>query len=221
MASALPRAVLWDLDGTLIDSSEHHWNAWREVMAHEGHPVTPEVFTASFGHRNDTILRGLLGPDLSDAEVERIAGAKEALYRRFVRERGLEPLPGVRLWLERLRTAGWRQAVASSAPTANIASAMEAIGLAPFFEALVSADEVGVGKPDPAVFLAASDRIGVAPQRCVVVEDAPAGLEGARRAGMRCVGVISAHHAELAADVVVSSLELLPEAAFEELLAVR
>jgi HAD superfamily hydrolase (TIGR01509 family) len=221
MSSSLPRAVLWDLDGTLVDSSEHHWRAWREVMAHEGHPVTPEVFTSSFGHRNDTILRGLLGADLSDAEVERIANAKETLYRRFVAERGLRPLPGVGLWLERLRRAGWRQAVASSAPTANIASAMEAIGLAASFEALVSADEVGVGKPDPAIFLTAAGRVGVPPERCVVVEDAPAGLEGARRAGMRCVGVLSAHHAELVADVVVSSLELLPETTFEDLLAGR
>jgi beta-phosphoglucomutase len=219
MPPSLPRAVLWDLDGTLVDSAPHHWIAWQEVMAHEGHPVTPESFTSSFGHRNDTILRGLLGPGLSDAEVERIAGAKEALYRRFVKERGLEPLPGARLWLERLREAGWRQAVASSAPTANIAAAMAAVGLARLFEALVSADEVGVGKPDPAIFLAAADRLGVTPERCVVVEDAPAGLEGARRAGMRCVGVLSAHHPKLVADLVVSSLESLPEAAFDGLLA--
>jgi HAD superfamily hydrolase (TIGR01509 family) len=218
MLASPPRAVLWDLDGTLIDSAEHHWMAWREIMAHEGHPVTPADFTSSFGHRNDTILRGLLGADLSDGEVERIAGAKEALYRTLVRERGLAPLPGAVRWLEQLRGNGWRQAVASSAPAANIAAAMEAIGLAPLFEALVSADEVGVGKPDPAVFLAAADRVGVKRERCVVVEDAPAGLLGARRAGMRCVGVLSPHHPELTADLVVDSLESLPIAAFEDLL---
>jgi beta-phosphoglucomutase-like phosphatase (HAD superfamily) len=125
------------------------------------------------------------------------------------------------LWLERLKGGGWRQAVASSAPTANIEAAMDAIGMAQLFEALVSADEVGVGKPDPAVFLAAAGRLGVPPARCVVVEDAPAGLEGARRAGMRCVGVLSAHHPELVADVVVESLESLPTAAFEDLLDTR
>jgi beta-phosphoglucomutase len=221
MLDSRPRAVLWDLDGTLIDSAEHHWVAWREIMAHEGHPVTPADFTSSFGHRNDTILRGLLGPDLSDGEIERIAGAKEALYRRFVRERGLEPLPGAVHWLERLRRDGWRQAVASSAPFANIETAMEVVGLAPLFEALVSADEVGVGKPDPAVFLAAADRVGVKPERCVVVEDAPAGLLGARRAGMRSVGVLSPHHPELTADLVVDSLVSLPGAAFDELLGDR
>jgi beta-phosphoglucomutase len=216
-----PRAVLWDLDGTLVDSAEHHWAAWQEIMAREGHPVTAEAFTSSFGHRNDTILRGLLGPQLPDREVERIAGAKEALYRKLVRERGLVPLPGARLWLERLKSSGWRQAVASSAPTPNITSAMDAVGLGALFEALVSADEVGVGKPDPAVFLAAAQRVGVPPGRCVVVEDAPAGLEGARRAGMRCVGVLSTHHPELSADLVVPSLESLPADAFEDLLGDR
>jgi beta-phosphoglucomutase len=213
------RAVLWDLDGTLVDSSEHHWIAWRDVMAAEGHPVTPEHFAASFGHRNDTILRGLLGPELSDAEVERIASAKETLYRRLVGERGLLPLPGAQDWVARLRAAGYRQAIASSAPVANIDAAMTATGLRPHFDALVSADEVGVGKPDPAVFLAAARRLGVPPAACVVVEDAPSGLEGARRAGMRSVGVRSSHHPSLQADLVVDSLEHLAHDAFGRLLA--
>jgi HAD superfamily hydrolase (TIGR01509 family) len=198
-------------------SAEHHWIAWRDVMAQEGHPVTVGAFTSSFGHRNDTILRGLLGQDLPDEEVERIGGAKEALYRRFVKERGVEPLPGALRWIERLRKEGWRQAIASSAPAANIEAALKAIGTTALFEALVSADEVGAGKPDPAVFLAAAARLGVPPGRCVVVEDAPAGLEGARRAGMRSVGVLSAHHPELVADVVVATLEDLPATAFDDL----
>jgi beta-phosphoglucomutase-like phosphatase (HAD superfamily) len=102
---------------------------------------------------------------------------------------------------------------------ANIDAAMSATGLRPLFDALVSADEVGVGKPDPAVFLAAATRVDVAPVACVVVEDAPAGLEGARRAGMRCVGVLSSHHPTLVADLVTPSLDSLPPDAFERLLA--
>jgi beta-phosphoglucomutase len=218
MAASTPRAVLWDLDGTLVDSAEHHWIAWRDVMAQEGHPVTHGAFTSSFGHRNDAILRGLLGHDISDEEVERIGGAKEALYRRFVKERGLGALPGALGWIERLQKEGWRQAVASSAPAANIVAAVAAIGVASFFDALVSADEVGAGKPDPAVFLAAAARLGVPPARCVVVEDAPSGLEGARRAGMRSIGVLSPHHTALVADLVVGSLDDLPPEAFVTLI---
>lgn len=212
------RAVLWDLDGTLVDSAPYHWLAWREVMAAAGHHLHPRDFATSFGKRNDTILRGLLGPDLPEDEIQRMSDDKEERYRRYVRQRGLKFLAGAEGWLVRLRAAGWKQALASSAPPANIDAAFEALDLERYLEAVVSAEEVGKGKPDPAIFLRAAERLGVPPARCIVVEDAPAGLEGARRAGMKCVGVLSSHFSELQADVVVPSLLDLPERAFEDLL---
>jgi HAD superfamily hydrolase (TIGR01509 family) len=213
-----PGAVLWDLDGTLIDSAGLHWFAWHEVMAEEGHSITPRQFADSFGKRNDTILRGLLGPDLTDDWIRRVSDAKEERYRRYVRERGLEFLPGAATWLAQLRDTGWKQVLASSAPPANIDSALEALDLGRWLDGLVSAEEVGVGKPDPAIFLRAAERVAVPPARCIVVEDAPAGLEGARRAGMKSVGVLSSHFPELVADWVVPSLEALPADAFQSLL---
>jgi beta-phosphoglucomutase len=213
-----PGAVLWDLDGTLIDSAGLHWLAWSEVMAEEGHRISPREFADSFGKRNDTILRGLLGPDLADAWIQRVSDAKEERYRRYVRERGLQFLPGAADWLARLREAGWKQVLASSAPPANIDSALAALDLGRWLDGVVSAEEVGVGKPDPAIFLRAAERVAVPPDRCIVVEDAPAGLEGARRAGMKCVGVLSSHFPELVADVVVPSLTALPADAFLALL---
>jgi HAD superfamily hydrolase (TIGR01509 family) len=216
-----PGGVLWDLDGTLIDSAGHHWIAWRDTLAAEGRPVRPRDFADSFGKRNDEILRGLFGAGIAADWIERVSEVKETSYRRLLRERGLEPLPGAFAWLRRLREAGWRQALASSAPRPNIDAAFEALDLGRFLDAVVSADEVGRGKPDPALFLEAARRLGVPPARCVVVEDAPAGLEGARRAGMRSIGVLSEHHAALDADVVVSSLEALGFDAFDALLAGR
>ena len=102
----LPRAVLWDMDGTLLDSAEYHWLAWRDILHTEGYPIVYDEFKASFGQRNDTILRGYFGADLPDAEVVRVGGAKEARYRDLVRERGITLLPGVSLWLARLSQAG-------------------------------------------------------------------------------------------------------------------
>jgi HAD superfamily hydrolase (TIGR01509 family) len=218
MTIAGTRAILWDLDGTLIDSHEYHWFAWREVMEAEGRPVQMHEFASSFGLRNDTILNGLLGPGLDPERVQRISDDKEARYRRYVRERGLVFLPGAGEWLARLHAAGWKQAIASSAPPANIHAAEEALGIGQYVDAVVSADEVGKGKPDPAIFLRAAERVGLPPSRCIVVEDAPAGLEGARRAGMKCVGVLSVHFKELRADLVVPSLAELPEDAFDRLL---
>jgi HAD superfamily hydrolase (TIGR01509 family) len=206
------------VDGTLIDSSEYHWLSWREALAAVDFPVTRGQFNSSFGRRNDEILRGYFGADCPDAEVARVGGAKETAYRRLVRERGVQLLPGVRRWLDSLRTDGWLQALASSAPRANLEAIVSTLDLGAYFAAVVSAEDVTRGKPDPQVFLAAAAKLKAEPKNCVVVEDAPAGTEAARRAGMRAVGVLTSHD-ELAADLVVRTLEDLPEGAFEELLA--
>jgi beta-phosphoglucomutase len=210
--------VLWDLDGTLIDSAGHHWVAWRDTLAGFGRRVRPEDFADSFGKRNDEILRELYGDALDPDWIAAVSDAKERAYRRLLREKGLEPLPGAVEWLERLRAAGWRQALASSAPVENIDAVREVLSLDRWLDVVVSADEVGRGKPNPAIFLEAARRLGLHPSRCVVVEDAPAGLEGARRAGMRSIGVLSPHHARLEADLVVPGLDRLPARAFESLL---
>ncbi len=210
--------VLWDLDGTLIDSAGLHWLAWRDTLAAEGRGVAAEDFANAFGRRNDEILRGLYGADLAPEWISRISETKEQSYRRLLRERGLAPLPGAMAWLARLREAGYRQALASSAPRPNIEAVLGILELGKYLDAVVSADDVGRGKPDPAIFLAASDRLGLPAAHCVVVEDAPAGLEAARRAGMRSIGVLSDHHPRLSADLVVPSLEAIPADGFETLL---
>ncbi len=209
--------MLWDVDGTLIDSSEYHWLSWREALAAEGMALTREQFARMFGRRNDEILRGYFGDDYPAAEVARVGDAKEELYRGLVGARGIKLLPGVRAWLDRLGGEGWLQAMASSAPRANLVAITDALGIADYFDAVVSAEDVTVGKPDPQVFLAAAAKLGVAPSSCVVVEDAPAGTEAARRAGMRSVGVLTMHE-HIEADTVVRTLEELPPTAFDDLL---
>lgn len=219
MASPEPvGGVLWDLDGTLIDSADQHYVAWRDALAQHGRGHTREEFMQGFGRRNDTILRAIFGDSLPPDEAARVADDKEERYRRLVREHGLAPLPGVMQWLSRLKDRGFRQALATSAPPANVAVVIEVLGLDRFFDAVASADDVERGKPEPDIFLEAARRIDVPPTRCVVVEDSPHGLEAARRAGMRSVGILSEHHRELTADLVVPSLAALPPAAFEELL---
>jgi HAD superfamily hydrolase (TIGR01509 family) len=211
------RAVLWDVDGTLIDSREYHWLSWQGALADENFSLTREQFYQTFGQRNDEILRDYF-PSYADADIARVGEAKETAYRALVRTRGVELLPGVGHWLERLRRGGWLQAVASSAPRLNLDAIISALGLEKYFVAVASAEDVTRGKPDPQVFLAAAAKLCVEPRVCVVVEDAPAGTEAARRAGMRSIGVLSSH-AELRANIVVSTLEELPATAFDDLLA--
>lgn len=210
------RAVLWDLDGTLVDSGELHWFSWRDTLGAEDVPVTYEMFRDTFGQKNDRILRLWLGDGASEERIQRIADAKEVEYRRLVQAHGLEPLPGAREWMDRLHAAGWRQAIASSAPRQNVEVMVEVLNLGRDLDAIVAAEDVSVGKPDPQVFVKAAERLGVPPSACVVVEDAAAGVEAARRAGMRCIGVSAT--SVLPADVFVTSLDALAPTAFDDLL---
>lgn len=214
------KAVLWDMDGTLVDSEELHWIAWRTTMANEGIVITREQFLATFGQRNDSIIPAWLGSAASAERIERIGQAKEKLYRDLVQRVGIAPEPGVAAWLDRLHKDGWQQAVASAAPRANIDAVLEALSVNHVFQGIVSAEDVHRGKPDPEVYLLAASRVGVPPERCIVVEDAGAGIEGARRAGMRSIG-ISHDGKDLQADVVVEHLDLLQPDAFEHLLNQR
>ena len=211
------RAVLWDMDGTLIDSEEFHWISWRDTMAKEGIPITHEQFLSSFGQRNDSIIPRWLGAASTPQWVERISNAKEGLYRDLIRKHGMSPLPGVSNWVRRLHEEGWLQAIASAAPRPNIEVVVESLKAAHYFQVIVSAEDVQKGKPDPQVYLLAASRVGVSPDRSIVVEDAGAGVEAARSAGMRSIGV-SRNGKHLAADVVVRSLDLLDTDAFQILL---
>jgi HAD superfamily hydrolase (TIGR01509 family) len=210
------RAVLWDLDGTLVDSEEYHWLSWRDTLRAEGVDLTYDRFLASFGQRNDRILAGWLGPGADPARIQRIGEEKEAEYRRLAETHGLTPLPGAREWLEALRARGWKQAIASSAPALNVRTMLRVTRLDACLDAVVAAEDVTRGKPDPQVFLVAAEKLSIPPSRCIVVEDAAAGIEGARRAGMKSMGVNA--RTRLDADVSVASLADLPADAFDVLL---
>lgn len=199
------RAVLWDLDGTILDSREAHWAAWRAYTARLGNPVSRSFFDDTFGFRNEIILRLHFGEGLTDAQVGRMSREKETLYREMMLQGKIEALPGVMEWLAAFRAAGWRQALGSMAPRENIAVTLDALGIRDYFGAIVSSEDVRLGKPDPEVFLRAAEKLGVAPARCVVIEDSPQGVEAAARAGMKRVAV-GPESAALGADLALPSL---------------
>jgi HAD superfamily hydrolase (TIGR01509 family) len=207
------RAVLWDLDGTLVDSRDQHWRAWQATMADEGFTLTEEQFARAFGRRNDAILTGWVGARATPEFIARVGDAKERRFRELIEREGATLLPGAADWVRRVGAAGWAQAIASSAPHLNVETSYRALHLGEWFQAVVSAEDVRHGKPDPAVFLVAAARLGVMPTRCVVVEDVPAGIEAARRAGMRSIGVGPGVGA--AADVTAASLADLPPDTFD------
>ncbi len=214
----MTQAVLWDMDGVLIDTGALHFQTWADALTPIGVTLTPELFRATFGMNNRGVMTTLLGAEPEAELLARVSDAKEAAFRELLRGNA-QPLPGVRTWLSRLQAAGFRQAVASSGPPANIAAIVDELGIRPYFDALVSGAGQA-GKPDPYVFLEAARQLGAPPANCVVVEDAVTGVEAARRAGMRCLAVTTTNPPEAlaGADLIVDSLADLPEDAFAALL---
>jgi HAD superfamily hydrolase (TIGR01509 family) len=202
------------MDGTLVDSRALHWRSWREALAAEGVVVTEAQFAATFGQRNDRILTAWLGKRATPELIRSIGDAKEDTYRRLVAAEGLSPLAGAAKWVRTLAAAGWRQAVASSAPRLNVEVVLRVIGLERELAAMVSAEDVRHGKPDPEVFLTAASRLGVPAARCIVVEDAEHGIEAARRGRMRSIGVGGV----AGGDVTVGALTELPADVFDRLM---
>ena len=199
------RAVLWDMDGTLIDSMPYHWQAWQDILRQINRTVEHGAWNQTVGMRNSEIIP-LLFPDMSPEEAVYVDRAKEARYRELIEQQGIELLPGVAEWIERFEALGWQQAVASSAPPENVAAIAHALHLNGTFAALISGADVQRGKPDPDIFLAAAQRLKVEPQHCLVIEDASAGVEAAHRAGMKAIGVLNTHP-HLEADLVVKSMQ--------------
>ena len=190
---AEPCAVIWDVDGTLVDTAELHFAAWARLFGEMGHTFSRDDFAATFGRRNPEIIRFLFRREFTDAEVAHIGETKETYYRTAA-EKGVQLLPGVRQLLDGLHARRVRQAVGSSAPRGNLDLILRITDSRQFFDAVVGMEDTTRGKPDPQVFLAAAEKLGVPPARCVVLEDAVAGVEAAKSGGMKCVAVTFVGH---------------------------
>jgi beta-phosphoglucomutase len=220
-----PAAVIWDVDGTLVDTAELHFQSWVELAKELDKPFSRADFAATFGQRNPEIIPKIFG--ISDTKrVDELGRRKEDLYRAAAKH-GVAPLPGVATLLEGLHEAGFRQAIGSSAPRENVDLILELTETARFFAGIVSMEDTQRGKPDPQVFLLAAGKVGIDPARCLVIEDAPAGIQAARAGGMKSIGVtFVGHHSdarlkEAGADLVVQSLEQVSAAKIREILGAK
>ncbi len=211
-------AVLWDLDGTLCDTAELHYQSWVASFGAQGISFEHDFFRRTFGMNNNGVIRLRLG-DPAPELIAQISNRKEIIYRQSI-PGNIKALPGVHAWLERLSALGTPMAVASSAPRQNIIDTLDELGLNAYFKAIVSVAGRS-SKPDPFVFLEAAERLGVLPGRCIVIEDAIAGVEAAKRAGMMCIAVTNTNPAEAlqGADLIVEGLDSLGEDAFQKLAA--
>jgi beta-phosphoglucomutase len=217
-------AAIFDLDGTLIDSYDAHYEAWRSISATHGVAVTVDDYYSHFGRRNEDLLRECWlragKGELTHDQIAALDHEKEAAYRSIVAGR-LPVMDGARELVASLRADGFRTAVGSSGPPANVALAIEGLALENAFDAVVTGRDVKRSKPDPECFLLAAERLAVPPERCVVFEDAPAGIAAAKAAGMRCIAITSKGHTverQHEADIVFPSVKTVTVTAVRALL---
>jgi beta-phosphoglucomutase len=205
-------AVIFDMDGVLVDSYHAHARSWQVMAAEWGRTMTPAQFDATFGQTSREIIAALWPEAEYDAEeIADMDARKEAAFREIF-ARDFRPMPGVDRLLLGLFEAGVPMAVGSSGPPENVDLVLGLLGKRPWFSGVITGMDVTRGKPDPQVFLLAAQRLGVPPGRCVVVEDAPLGILAAKAAGMASVGLASTGRSRwmlAGADLVIDTLEAL------------
>ena len=217
-----PTAVIFDMDGVLIDSYHAHLESWQEAARVEGLEITEEQFAATFGKTSREAIRLLwFERHLADAQIKDFDHRKEAAFRRIIAAR-FPLMPGALELLDSLDEAGFLLAIGSSGPPENVDLVLDKLGIRPLLSAVVTGGDVTRGKPNPQVFLIAAQKLGVPPDRCLVVEDAALGIEAAHAAGMKAIGLASTGRTRqslAAADLVVDRLAEITPAAVRSLIS--
>jgi HAD superfamily hydrolase (TIGR01509 family) len=181
------RAVVFDMDGVLIDSHPAHLAAWKAFLRSRGKDLRDDELSFILeGRTRDQILRHFLG-NLEARELQEYGKQKDEIFRAT--EHQIRTIPGVIDFLQTLNRSGVISAVATSASEIRTVSTIERMGLAEHFEAIITAGDVAASKPDPTVYRLACERLNVAPVQALAFDDAPAGIKSAKSAGMRCIGV--------------------------------
>jgi beta-phosphoglucomutase len=187
--------IVFDMDGVLVDSHPVHRVAWSKFLATVGKSVSDEGLSFILeGRRREEILRHFLG-DLPEATIAEYGRQKDSFFEENFHD--VKLIPGAREFLESLGPAGLKSAIATSASSARTWGMLRRLQLGRKFSAIVTGDDVEVGKPDPAVYMLVSRRMNSAPENLLVFEDAPCGVQAAKAAGMRCVGVSTNGRAEM------------------------
>jgi beta-phosphoglucomutase-like phosphatase (HAD superfamily) len=212
-------AFIFDMDGTMIDSMPWHARSWVEFVARHGLKLdVSDILARTTGRTGTECMRELFDRELSDAECQALVHEKEEIYRAMFSDNFTE-VAGFTAFAKAAVARGLKVAVGTAGDKGNIEFAMSRLKMDPLPLAIVGGDEGFSGKPTPAIFLEAARRIGVAPERCIVFEDAPFGIEAARRGGMRAVAVCSTHTAaELAGPHVIAAVRDYDELAHSNFL---
>jgi beta-phosphoglucomutase family hydrolase len=181
------QAVIFDMDGTLVDTTELEYKAWHRMMQEQGVEFTHEEYIKVLGAKGSEIVKNHL--DWEEEAIQEILQNKERYFKELVAQHGLDLIPGVEKLLQDIQQIPLKMALATGASRKKLEFVLEKLPIAQYFDAMITADDTQTGKPDPEVFLNAAKKLGVAPDSCIVMEDARNGAEAAKKGGMICIAI--------------------------------
>jgi len=189
-------AVLFDMDGVIIHNSDFHVRAWTEFAREYGRELTPDEVKMLLGSTNAEYMRFVLGRTPSATEVSDAVTRKEALYREIYAPHLRAP-EGLLALFDAIAASGVSMGIATGAPQANIDFTLDGLGIRHYFEQIADASQVAHGKPAPDTYLLAASKLGADPRSCVVIEDAIAGVNSGKAAGMKVIAITSSYPAKI------------------------
>lgn len=204
-----PMAVIFDMDGTLVATTEADYRAWEKIFNDHGRPLSFEDYYPLLGKKSHDVVHDVL--NIKDDRSVEVLSRKMKYFEEIVNEKGIELLPFADQFLDELFNADILLGLATSSRQAKMKLVMERSGLQKYFHVQVTGEMVDRGKPNPDIFILTAERLGIDPINCVVIEDAIHGVSAAKAAGMKCVAIVSTHtREELShADLVINSFSEL------------
>lgn len=222
-SSTVPfKAVIFDMDGTLLESTEADFKAWEKVFEHYNQSLTYDKYVTMLGIRSADVIQNFLGFHDKD-DVARILIEKFDRFVDYVNEHPIKPMKAAEDFLKSLAQYDVKLAIATSSRKEKTQLILGQLNFLQYFDAIVTGEEVTNSKPAPDIFLKAAERLNVAPQHCVVIEDGPLGVTAAKKAGMKCIAITATHPADKLreADYVMETYEGAEFAALCKMIAVN
>ena len=202
-------AFLFDMDGVIVDTQQYHSRALQQVFTEIGVSVSLAELSQYAGTKRGASFRGIAAQRGLKLPVEQLSARKDVLFNDIIAHTQLQPIEGIPELLAKLQAAGIPMAIASSSSDAFIAYIVDCLHIRSFFDALLSGENLPESKPNPAIYQLTAKTLGVAPEQCVVLEDAALGVQAAKAAGMYCIGYQNPHSGQQDlshADEIVASI---------------
>jgi len=205
------KGIIFDMDGVLTDNKEQDFTAWKRDFADFGLDLNMDGYRAFTGMKGEEIVKKYIKQDASEEEATSLTRRKEEYFIEEIKKTKIEPTKGVVRFLNDLKNNNIKMGIGTAAMEFKAYTILEELGIKDFFKVLVSAEKVKKGKPDPETYLKVAEYLGLKPEECIVIEDAPNGIAAAKNGGIKCIAIATTHEkSELGqADRIIDSFDEL------------